>query len=80
MEFTKSHKGELIINNINGIISWFEILGYENINDLFYAISHDNCLKIVKGIRDYTSALSTRCGCHTIQLTPCHVLNRGTSK
>ena len=35
---------------------------------------------IVKGIRDYTSALSTRCGCHPIQLTPCHIFNRVTSK
>ena len=80
VEFTESHKGELIINKINDIISSFEIRGYENINDLFYAISHDNCPKIVKGIRNYTSALSTRCGLHTIQLTPCHVLNRGMSK
>ena len=80
VESTESHKEELIVNKINDIISSFEIPGYENLNDLLYAISHDNCPKIVKGIRDYTSALSTRCGCHTIQLTPCHIFNRGTSK
>ena len=80
VEYTRSHSGELIIQKINDIISSYEIPGYTNISDLFYAVSHDNCPKIVKGIRDFTLATSTRCGCHTIQLTPKHVLSRGISK
>ena len=80
VEFTESHKGELIVNKINDILSSFEIPGYEIINDIFYAISHDNCPKVVKGIRDNTTASSTCCGYYTIQLTHCYILNRGMSK
>ena len=80
VEYTESHSGELIVKKINDIISSFGIHGYQNVSNLFYAVSHDNCLKIVKGIRDFTLAISTRCGCHTVQLTPTHVLSRGISK
>ena len=79
VEYTESHSGELIVKKINGIISSFGIPGYGNISELLYALSHDNCPKIVKGIRDFTLAISTRCGCHTVQLTPMHVLSRGIS-
>ena len=75
----ESHSGENIIDKINDIILSFQIPSISHINDIFFSISHDNCPKIVKGIREYTSIVSTRCGCHTVQLTP-HVLDRGSSK
>ena len=73
-EFDGSHCAKRQADKLNEMAK--QCAGVDTLGELTSIMAIDNCASAVAALRDHTDAETTRCGLHTIILSPKHVLHK----